>query len=65
MLSLIYFYHGSNENNALQISCGLYMVTSLVYGCVIGLMPILCSKVFGPSIHSHVTMLYQEQSTFI
>ena len=71
MLSLIYFFNqgkdssASNDKTAMQVACALYLVTSFVYGCVIGLMPILCDAVFGPSVHSHMTLLYQEQNMFI
>ena len=71
MLSLVYFFQGSSSSSspsdktAMQVACALYLVTSFVYGSVIGLMPILCDAVFGPSVHSHMTLLYQEQSMFI
>lgn len=48
-----------------KITCCLYLTTSLVYGSVISLMPLLCSQVFGPSTHSHATLLQQEQATFL
>ena len=60
MLSMIFIFLDATKETAMQIAGGLYLVTSLVYGCVIGTMPIICSTVFGPSVNSHVAMLYQE-----
>ena len=64
MLALLYVYQG-DAAMVYRVSCAVYMVTAFVYGSVISLMPILCSKVFGPSTNANVTLLLNEQQSYM
>ena len=66
MLLAVYLVRGSESHQTVwQMTCGLYLVTSFVYGSVLSLVPMISSQVFGPSMHLHANILLHEQQTFM
>ena len=57
MLILVYFSGEGEDSNTMLFCNLLYLVTSLVYGAIVSLMPILCSQVFGPQSNGNMLSL--------
>ena len=59
MLAAMYFCRNSEKISL--IASLLFLTTSLVYGSIVSLLPILCGQVFGPVPHSNVLTLLQPE----
>ena len=64
MLFAAFMVKGSTTVKHGFVTKALYLVTSFVHGTFVGLMPLLCLRIFGPSTH-FIPQLKSEQQVYL